>query len=140
MTIFEVRNRTMFKHEQTPRVVSRHQRKVAKQAALDQAYAVVDARDGKVCQVRGTPLVAGHANEWKALERNHLGPRSTQPERRHDPDNILTVSRGTHRLMQAGCLLAIDAKGEETDRVSQIAGYRWTIARPPFRLRKGNVK
>lgn len=121
----------------TPRVVERHTRKAAKAKALRDAYDLVDARDKKVCQVRGTPLVADHANEWKALERNHLGPRSTNPERRHDVDNILTVSRGTHRLMQSGALIPIDAKGEETDRVSQIAGYRWTIEKPPFRLRKG---
>lgn len=128
-----------------PGVLSRHERRVSKDAALKKAYDAVDARDGKRCQVRGTRLFVGHVNEWKALERDHLGPRSTHPEDRAEPDNILTVSRGVHALLQAGALVPVDKKGRETIRVSKIAGYRWNrnlieAGKEPFRLAEKNLR
>lgn len=120
-----------------PAVLARHEKKTTKQAGLDAAYADVDKRDKKRCQVRGTPLTAGHVDEWRRLTRDHLGPRSTYPEDRANPDNILTASAGAHALLQSGALIPVDKKGQETRRVSQIAGYVWgpSVKTPPFRLK-----
>lgn len=123
-----------------PAVLERHAKRVKADRELDQAYAVVDARDGKVCQVRGAHLSAGHANPWKRLERHHLDSRSTNPKRRADPDCILTVSGAVHDMFESASLFAVDSKGRETRNVSKIAGYRWNrrmvaAGKEPFRLR-----
>lgn len=134
-----------FKSKMTPLVIERKTKKVARQTALDKAYEAVDARDGKQCQLRGTSLTAGHVDEWRRLERDHLGPRSTSPELRADVDNILTVSAGVHALLQSGALYPVDRYGEETIRVSKIVGWRWRESffpkgtRHPFRLPKDKV-
>jgi predicted RNase H-like nuclease len=60
-----------FKHHAVPRVVSRHQRKVAKQDALDTAYAIVNARDGNKCRCTGLPL------DPRASDPKHRGSITT---------------------------------------------------------------
>ena len=121
-----------------PAVLARHGKKVTADRELAKAYAAVDSRDGKVCRVRGTRLTAGHANEWKRLERHHLDGRVG--DKRADPDGILTVSGGVHALFESAALIAVDRTGAETRRVSQIAGYRWNrrmvpAGKEPFRLK-----
>lgn len=122
-----------------PPALDRHRKATAKQTALDKAYAEVDARDGKRCQVTGVALMAGSVSDKRRLERNHLKPRSTAPEERHDVDNILTVSAFAHALMQSSALYAVDAKGRKTTRVSKIAGFEWNrrivkAGKEPIRL------
>lgn len=124
----------------TPKTLERHRKGVAKDAALEACYAEVDKRDGKRCQVTGVSLTAGAVDDKRRLERNHLKPRSTGPEVRHDADNVLTVSAKVHALMQASALLAVDAKGRKTTRVSKIAGFEWNRrqvakGKEPFRLK-----
>lgn len=131
-----------FKHTQPLQVEVRKAKKVSAARRLAAAYADVDARDGKRCQVRGTRLLGDSADEWRQIDRHHLDEKSTAPERKFDPDNILTTSRAVHRLMQAHKLLAVDAKGEETTFVSKIAGFRWNerlVKKPPFRLPNGKA-
>lgn len=123
-----------------PRALERHRKGVAKDAALESCYADVDKRDGKRCQVTGVSLTAGAVDEKRRLERNHLKPRSTAPESRADADNVLTVSAFVHALMQASALIAVDAKGRKTMRVSKIAGFQWNrrmvpAGKEPFRLK-----
>jgi hypothetical protein len=123
-----------------PRVLNKHAKDTEHKAALKGAKDAVDARDKHVCQVRGTPLSPDHANAWKALERHHLAEQSVAKDRFDDPDNILTVSRGVHQLMQSHALVPVNAKGEEVTRVSEIKGYMWNprLVQPgkePFRLR-----
>lgn len=123
----------------TPAALGRHRKRVVRDAALEKAYAAVDARDGRICQVTWKPLLAGHLNDRRALERNHLKPRSTAPAARHDPDNILTVSRFVHRLMQAAALYAVDERKRKTTSVRRIAGFEWNrrqvpAGKEPFRL------
>lgn len=125
----------------TPRALSKGWKKAAKDAALQDAYDQVDARDKKRCQVTGVRLTAGHVEDAKALERDHLAPRSTDKARVTDPDNILTVSRKVHQLLQSSALHVLDTHGRETTRVSQIAGFRFNRAmvpagKEPFKLRR----
>jgi len=124
-----------------PLPLLRRERKVAAADKLEKAYAIVDLRDKKRCRVTGRRLVAGHVDEWQDLTRDHLATRGAHPDRVDDPENILTVSRGVHGLLQASALIPVDAKGDETTYVSQIAGYRWNrrqvkAGREPFRLKE----
>ena len=131
------------KSNTTAVVVERRKRKNARQAELDQAYQLVDRRDRRQCQLTGVQLTAGHVDEWRRLERDHLGPRSTNPADRANHDNILTCSAAVHSLLQKGGIIPVDRYGEETVRVSRIVGYRWNdiVMRGarPFRLPKDKV-
>lgn len=124
-----------------PKVIERHAKTTKLSADLKACYDAVDVRDGKRCQVRGTSLSVGAVDEWKALERHHLEKRSASKARRADVDNVLTVSRGVHALLESSALIPVDAKGKETTRVSKIAGYRWNrrmvpATKEPFRLKR----
>jgi hypothetical protein len=99
----------------TPRVVSRHQRKVAKQAALDQAYAVVNARDGNKCRCTGLPLDPRAKDDKHRREHHHLRERNVAPELRDDPANICLVSTAVHRLITAGYIVV-----EGTDATKRL--------------------
>lgn len=128
-----------------PQSLERETKRARKQTALDRCYEAVDARDRHVCQVTGMPLVADASDPKRRLTRDHLGPRSTHPQDRHNPDNVITVSQRVHVLMQDSALYPIDKHGEETTRVSRIWGWRWRESffpdgkRPPFRLPKDKV-
>lgn len=122
-----------------PRALATHTKAVALSAALRKAYDKVDARDRKVCQVTGKPLVVDHGNPKLALTRHHLDERSGHKDRRHDPDNILTVSAAVHTFMQSGALLAVDKRGRETTSVKRIAAFKWNPrmvepGKAPFRI------
>jgi hypothetical protein len=118
-----------------PAQMVRHEKRVSARLQLAEAYVEVDRRDKKRCRVTGKPLTPGAVDEWRRLERDHLAPRSTHPELVYDVDNILTVAAAVHGFLHCGALIPVDAKGEETTRVSLIAGYRWTRKeRPPFRI------
>lgn len=130
-----------FKHTTVkPAVLERKDRKTAKQTALDKAYEAVDARDARSCQLRGTPLTAGHVDEWRRLERHHLGKRSTNPGERANPDNIVTMSAAAHSLAERGGLYPVDRNEEPTERVSKLFGWRWNDdvmkGARPFKLPK----
>lgn len=123
-----------------PRVLVEHAKDVAADAAMLKAYKKVDDRDDKVCRVTGKTLVANHGNLKLALARHHLDEQSTAKDRKHDPDNILTVSEYVHKFMQAHALIPVDKRGNETTSVRRIWGYAWNrrLVAPnkePFRLR-----
>lgn len=122
-----------------PLSIAKHEKGVALAADIVRAYAKVDARDGKVCQVTGKPLTANHGDLKLALARHHLANRSTAKDRRADADNILTVSEYVHKFMQSGALLPIDKRGKETTSVKRIAGFQWNprmVKKAPFRVVK----
>ena len=126
----------MWKSDLKPASVESRTKKVSKATALKKAYAIVDARDGKKCQVTGRKLVADAEDESKRLTRDHLAPRSTAPERYTDPENLLSCSWKVHKELQASRLIPVDKSGNETTYVSKIAGYRWSerVKTPPFKL------
>jgi hypothetical protein len=98
-----------------PRVVSRHQRKVAKQTALDQAYAVVNARDQNKCRCTGLPLDPRASDPKHRREHHHLLERNVAPERREDPANICLVSKVVHDLINNGYIVV-----EGTDATKRL--------------------
>jgi hypothetical protein len=81
------------------RRLERHSRKAAAQAALDEAYELVNLRDGNVCRVTGRFLQPGAVDARVRREHHHLVPRSLAPERVADPRNIVLVCAEAHDLI-----------------------------------------
>lgn len=95
---------TMFKHEQQPAVVARHQRKAKKATALEQAYKVVDLRDQLTCRCTGAYLRPGVLDARARLEHHHLAGRRVESTWREDPKRIICVSALVHQLLHSGLL------------------------------------
>jgi hypothetical protein len=98
-------DRPHFKADETPVKVQRHDRKKAREEALDAAYRIVDKRDGNRCRVTGVSLVAGAPNPKVRREHHHLVPRSRSRALREKPSNILLVSAFAHDLIERGWLV-----------------------------------
>jgi hypothetical protein len=101
-----------FKHDATPLAVERHDRKKAKQQRLEEAYAVVDQRDGNRCRATGVSLVAGDTDPRKRREHHHLVPRSRSQSGREDDRNICLLSALVHGLVTRGWITVegVDAR------------------------------
>lgn len=102
-----------------PRVITRHKRRVAEDAALTEAYAVVDARDAGYCWVTGRYTQPGHPDARVRREHNHLRGRNVMPEWVNDPDHIITVCVEAHRLITAEKIIV------EGDDVRQAIRFHW---------------
>jgi hypothetical protein len=99
-------DRPHFKADETPVKVQRHDRKKAREEALDAAYRIVDKRDGNRCRVTGVSLVAGAPDPKIRREHHHLAKRSTHKRQFADPGNIVLVSAFAHDLIERGWLVA----------------------------------
>jgi hypothetical protein len=102
-----------FKSADTPVKVQRHDKKKAREEALDAAYRIVDKRDGNRCRVTGVSLVAGAPDPKIRREHHHLAKRSRERGKRSDPSNICLVSAFAHDLITRGWLVCegTDADG-----------------------------
>lgn len=105
MTAFNPWTGPHFKHQQVPKVVAKHQRKVAAQKALADAYAIVNKRDGDTCRVTGEPLSASAKVNKHLREHHHLRGRNVKPEWVTDPDRIILVSKLVHDLIGNGWIV-----------------------------------
>ena len=79
--------------------LARNERKVAEARALEDAYEVVNIRDGNQCRVTGRFLQAGAVDARVRREHHHLQPRSLAPDRVAEPSNILLVCAEAHDLI-----------------------------------------
>lgn len=104
---------------------ARKQRKAAKADALKNAYAEVDKRDGGVCWVTGVQTSPAGRSEWDQRTHHHLRGRNVKPEWRHDPDRIITVSLGVHRLLD------LDKIIQEGDDARKPIRFHWNPSTPP---------
>jgi hypothetical protein len=135
--------RPMFKHQTvTPRAVDEARKDRAEARAWAQCCAGVDARDKGICFVTGRYLKAGALDRWDALERAHLEFRSKSKARRYLVENVVTVSRGVHQLIDGHALLLLDTRGRPARRVQDIDHVAWNrnlVAKSdePCRIRKG---
>ncbi len=107
------------KSDMVPLDIQRRTRKQDRQDALEAAYAIVDKRDGLRCWITGTLLQRSGVGAAGLLTRHHLDERSTSPERRADPDNIISVSLLAHRLITCGWIIV-----EGTDARRRV-GFHW---------------
>lgn len=117
-----------------PGIYTRGKRRKAAQAALDEAYAEVDQRDGPYCRVTGRYTQSHAVDPRVRREHHHLGARSTDPDRITDPTNIIVICKEAHDLFKAGWLVSEGANANKPVR------FHWTKLAPkpkdrPFEIR-----
>ena len=105
---------TMFKSDETPGAVKRHQRRKDAAQALEDAYAEVDIRDAGVCWVTGRTTRSKAADARVRREHHHLKGRNVKPEWVDKPERIITVCAEAHDLITQGWIVAegVDARRE----------------------------
>lgn len=115
-------------------LLDRHERRKARDKALADAYAVVDARDGGVCRASGVYTVPGAPDARVRREHHHLVKRSLSRALRAEPRNIVTLSALAHQLAEGGHLLI---EGDDADTPGALR-FHWADhtapASRPFRL------
>jgi hypothetical protein len=111
----------------------RKARRNAVEMSIEDAYAVVDARDGLVSVVTGVNLYKASRNWAVLLEHHHLRKRSLDKARQGDPDNIISVSHREAFYLDTHALVPVDDQGEETFHYSEIVEFRWD----PERMKPG---
>lgn len=123
-----------------PESLVRGWKKQERARQMDEAYALVDARDGDICRVTGRRLTKGRPGTvplriW--LTHHHLKKRSTYPGDKYDPRNIFVVCGQAHRALE-GCLIEV----EGTNAYRRLI-FRWNrrivpVGKEPFRIRSSN--
>lgn len=116
----------------TPAKLQKGWKKTAKQAALDAAYEIVNARDKNHSRVTGIELFP-NGNDRVRREHNHIQKRSIAPGLREDPKNIHLCSAYEHYFITTGALLI-----EGTDASKRLI-FHWNrrVVEPgkePFKL------
>jgi hypothetical protein len=126
---------THFKSALTPGKVERHNRKKAREDALEQAYEVVNKRDGNRCRVSGVALVAASPDAKVRREHHHIISRSRSRALREQPSNIMLCSALAHDLIEK-CW--IDVEG--TDANGPLF-FHWTslATSRPLKIQRHNA-
>ena len=119
------------KWQTVPRSVAKHDRKAAQAKALEEAYEVVNKRDGNVCRVTGEYLQPGAVEAKYRREHHHLVPRSRAKGLVAEPSNIVLVSALAHELLTRGW---IDCEGTDA---SGVLRFHWTALATshPFKIK-----
>lgn len=116
-----------------PRVSTRHQKRKQAKDALEAAYSEVDLRDGGYCQVTGRYTQSGAPDARVRREHHHLKPRSTAPEAKENPSNIVTVCAEAHQLITNGWIVV-----EGTD-ARRAVRFHWRsdikASQKPFQIK-----
>lgn len=92
------------------RALVKGQKRREANAALEQAYADVDLRDGPWSRISGRYTQPGHVDPRVRREHDHIKPRSTHPELIAEPRNIFVCTAEEHQLIHAG---ALEIEGED---------------------------
>jgi hypothetical protein len=129
-------DRPHFKSADTPVKVARHDKKKAREEALDAAYRIVDKRDGNRCRVTGVSLVAGAPDPKIRREHHHLRRRSTSRAGRADTRNIVLVSAFAHDLITRGWIVA------EGMDASKFIAWHWSeiATSHPLKIQRHNPR
>jgi hypothetical protein len=101
-----------FKHDETPVKVERHNKRAAKKLALEDAYAIVDKRDGNTCWVTSVYLEPAAVDPKFRREHHHLKGRRVEPSWVTKPERIILVSALAHDLITKGWIAVegVDAR------------------------------
>lgn len=131
----------------TPAVLERTHKQRTKAKAWRSAKQAVDTRDrvdeAPICFITGKRLQTSNAlDEWTFRDRAHIEARSQSKKRAALPANVLSVSRGVHRLIDAHALLLFNKRGQRARSVRTIDHVAWNrrlVAKneEPIRIRKG---
>jgi hypothetical protein len=130
-----------------PAVIERKASQRADKAAWRKTSKAVDTRDkdedgAPTCFITGKRLQTSNTlNEWTFRDRAHLDARSTNPARKFDPKNVISVSRGVHNLIDSGALLLFNKRGQPARTVRTIDHVGWNprmvSGQPPCSIRNG---
>lgn len=130
----------------TPNVLIRKAKFRANAKAWRKTAKAVDARDdvggAPVCFVTGKRLSTHTLDPWLFRDRAHLEARSKNKSRRFVDDNVISVSRGVHQLIDQSVLFLFDKRGRPAHSVKAIDHVAWNRRRvakgdEPIRVRKG---
>ena|SRR5687767_4238775 len=113
-------HKTFFKSDMEPQAISRRKRRASEAAALQEAYADVDRRDGGYCWVTGRYTQPGAIDVRVRREHHHLKGRNVKPEWVTKPERIITVSAEAHQLITLGWIAV-----EGTDARKPLF-FHWT--------------
>lgn len=102
-----------FKHAQVPKAVAKHHKKKAQEKALDDAYAIVNQRDGNKCRVTGEKLSPTALEPKHRREHHHLKGRNVRPEWATEANRIVLVSKLAHDLITNGWIVC---EGEDATK------------------------
>jgi hypothetical protein len=138
---------TAFKHHTVvPQVAVKAKKQKAARTAWRKTSKAVDKRDAvdeaPVCFITGKRLSTETMDPWLFRDRAHLEPRSKSKARKFEVENVISVSRGVHKLIDGGALLLLDKKGRPaTSRkaIDHVAWNRRLIAKKdePCKVRNG---
>lgn len=130
-----------------PAVLARKDQQRSGKAAWRTTSKAVDTRDkdedgAPRCFITGKRLQTKNSlDEWTFRDRAHLDARSTNKARTNDVTNVISVSRGVHRLIDAGALLLFNKRGQPARTVRTIDHVGWNprmvSGQPPCKVRKG---
>jgi len=122
-----------------PRALKKAQDRREANAALDQAYADVDLRDGPYSRISGRYTSSGAVDPRVRREHHHIRPRSTHPELTADPRNIFVCTAEEHQLIHAG---AIEVEGVNAAKELRFHWNRAMVARgkEPFEIRQHRTR
>jgi hypothetical protein len=128
------RGESHFKSADTPVKVQRHDRKKAREEALEKAYAVVNNRDHNTCRATGRRLDPAAIDPAFRREHHHLKGRNVRPDWRDKPERICLVSALAHDLITKGW---IDVEG--TDARKPLFFHYTALAKSrPIQLKRHN--
>lgn len=104
MSIVTWKDGPHFKGSEPTRAQSKHEKRTADAAALAEAYADVDLRDGGYCWVTGRYTQPKHVDPRARREHHHLKGRRVRPDWVTNPHRIITVTAEAHQLITAGVI------------------------------------
>ena len=83
------------------------------QQRLEDAYEVVNIREGNQSQVTGCFLLAESADSRQRREHHHLRGRNVSPDWKYDPCRIVLCSAFEHGFLESG---ALDYEGDDATK------------------------
>ncbi|HEX8030318.1 MAG TPA: hypothetical protein VF491_17710 [Vicinamibacterales bacterium] len=91
------------KHQMTPDVLAKEERRKSKKQNAETFRAAVWARDHGRCRATGVTLSKAGTDPHSVGEVDHSIPRSLAPERIYDVTNGVLLSRFLNRLRKVAC-------------------------------------
>lgn len=95
--------RAVAKSDIVPAVITRDEKRKAKQKNGDTLRAAVWKRDGGRCRATGVQLSRSGTDPHTVGEVDHSIPRSLAPELIYEPSNALLLSKYLNRLQKVAC-------------------------------------
>jgi hypothetical protein len=101
---------------------------------LDDAYEIVNQRDGNKSRVTGCTLLASSPDSRQRREHNHLRGRNVRPDWKYQPERIHLCSAFEHGFITSG---ALQVEGDDATKrlIFTWDRTRIPIGAEPFQIR-----